>query len=51
MIDWDAAGLPVRKDTSYELSGQCACMLKTRVGKNPLIAKQEPDTSPRSDSS
>lgn len=48
MIDWDAAGLPVRKDTSYELSGQCACKLKTRVGKNPLIAKQEGDVSPGS---
>ncbi len=48
MIDWDTAGLPVRKDTSYELSGQCACKLKTRVGKNPLIAKQEGDASHRS---
>lgn len=46
MIDWDAAVLPVRKDTSYELSGQCACKLKTRVGKNPVIAKQEADASP-----
>ncbi len=43
MIDWDAAGLPVRKDSSYELSGQCACKLKTRVGENPLIAKPEGD--------
>jgi rhodanese-related sulfurtransferase len=48
MIDWDAAGLPVRKDTSYELSGQCACKLKTRVGKNPLIAKEEGEASPGS---
>jgi len=51
MIDWDAAGLPVRKDASYELSGQCACKLKTRVGKNPLIAKQEGDASPGNASS
>lgn len=41
MIDWDAEGFPVRKDTSYELSGQCACKLKTRVGTNPLITKQQ----------
>ena len=39
MIDWDAEGLPVRKDSSYELSGQCACKLKTRVGKNPQMTK------------
>lgn len=46
MIDWDAADLPVRKDASCELSGQCDCKLKTRVGKNPLIAKQEGAASP-----
>jgi len=51
MIDWDAAGLPVRKDSAYELSGQCACKLKTRVGKNPLIAKQAEDADPVSASS
>jgi rhodanese-related sulfurtransferase len=44
MIDWDAAGLPVRKDSSYELSGQCACKLKTRAGKNPLIEKHDQST-------
>lgn len=43
MIDWYAAGLPVKKDASFELSGQCACKLKTKVGTNPLIAKQETD--------
>ena len=32
MIDWDREGLPVNKDPSYELSGQCACKLKTRIG-------------------
>jgi rhodanese-related sulfurtransferase len=37
MIDWDREGLPVKKDPSYELSGQCACRLKTRKGSNPLI--------------
>lgn len=51
MIDWDATGLPVRKDTSYELSGQCACKLKTRVGMNPLIAKEEGEASHGSASS
>lgn len=48
MIDWDAAGLPVRKDVSFELSGQCACKLKTRVGENPLAVRQEPDIGPGS---
>jgi rhodanese-related sulfurtransferase len=42
MIDWDREGLPVRKDASFELSGQCACKLKTRVGDNPLVAKRGP---------
>ncbi|NLJ47899.1 MAG: rhodanese-like domain-containing protein [Treponema sp.] len=37
MIDWDREGLPVRRDPLYELSGQCACKLKTRTGKNPLL--------------
>lgn len=31
MIDWDREGLPVRKDASFELSGQCACRLKSRA--------------------
>ncbi len=44
MIDWDAAGLPVRKDDGYELGGQCACKMKTRDGENPLIAKRGLDT-------
>lgn len=44
MIDWDATGLPVRKDDYYELRGQCACKMKTRTGDNPLLDK--PD-SPR----
>jgi hypothetical protein len=39
MIDWDADGLPVRKDEDFELRGQCACKLKTRVGSNPLLDK------------
>jgi rhodanese-related sulfurtransferase len=39
MIDWDAGGLPVRKDEDFELRGQCACKLKTRVGANPLLDK------------
>lgn len=39
MIDWDAGGLPVRRDSSYELSGQCACKMKTRHGGNPLMDK------------
>lgn len=39
MIDWDAAGLPVRKDIDYELQGQCACKMKTRHGGNPLVEK------------
>ena len=39
MIDWDRDGLPVRKDPLFELSGQCACKLKTRTGKNPLLDK------------
>jgi len=46
MIDWDAEGLPLRKDPSYELSGQCACKLKTRLGKNPLVSNREADASP-----
>jgi len=41
MIDWDAAGLPVRKDDGYELGGQCACKMKTRDGANPLIERHE----------
>lgn len=44
MIDWDAAGLPVRKDDGFELGGQCACKMKTRDGDNPLVAKRGPDT-------
>ncbi len=39
MIDWDAEGLPVRKDPDFELGGQCACKIKTRVGRNPLKDK------------
>ena len=39
MIDWDAAGLPVRKDRNFELGGQCACKIKTRQGANPLVEK------------
>jgi len=41
MIDWDAAGLPVRRDSEYELGGQCACKIKTRRGGNPLAGKRE----------
>ena len=37
MIDWDAAGLPVRRDPDFELGGQCACKIKNRVGRNPLL--------------
>lgn len=40
MIDWDAEGLPVRKDLDYELRGQCACKLKMRHGGNPLFDKR-----------
>jgi len=40
MIDWDAAGLPVRKDLNFELGGQCACKIKNRVGRNPLKDKR-----------
>ena len=39
IIDWDAAGLPVRKDDDFELGGQCACKMKTRGGANPLMEK------------
>ena len=39
MIDWYADGLPVRKDSEYELGGQCACKMKSRHGGNPLIEK------------
>ena len=42
MIDWEADGLPVRKDAEYELGGQCACKMKTRHGGNPLIPKDAP---------
>lgn len=35
MIDWDRDGLPVRKDPSLELSGQCACKLKTGKSSRP----------------
>ena len=41
MIDWDADGLPVRRDADYELGGQCACKMKTRHGGNPLLAKSQ----------
>ena len=41
MIDWDAEGLPVRRDADYELGGQCACKMKTRHGGNPLLAKSQ----------
>jgi len=40
MIDWDAEGLPVRRDAEYELGGQCACKMKTRHGGNPLVDKR-----------
>lgn len=39
MIDWDREGFPVRRDPLFELSGQCACKLKTRIGRNPLLDK------------
>lgn len=39
MIDWDADGFPVRRDALYELGGQCACKIRTRVGANPLLEK------------
>jgi rhodanese-related sulfurtransferase len=42
MIDWDRSGLPVRRDSEYELRGQCACKLKSRHGGNPLMEKQRP---------
>jgi len=41
MIDWDAAGYPVHKDTEYELGGQCACKIKSRHGGNPLMGKHQ----------
>ncbi|HWR12129.1 MAG TPA: hypothetical protein VN445_09920 [Rectinemataceae bacterium] len=40
MIDWDAEGLPVRKDREYELGGQCGCKIKPRKGGNPLLKKE-----------
>jgi rhodanese-related sulfurtransferase len=40
MIDWDSAGLPVRRDREYELGGQCACKIKSRHGGNPLMGKE-----------
>jgi rhodanese-related sulfurtransferase len=46
MIDWDAAGLPVRKDRDYELGGQCACKMKTRRGGNPLVGKSGGGSGP-----
>jgi len=50
MVDWDAAGLPVRKDAEYELGGQCACKMKTRHGGNPLLDKHgDADSKPVGD--
>ena len=40
MIDWYADDLPVRKDSEYELGGQCACKIKSRHGGNPLLQKE-----------
>ena len=45
MIDWIRDGLPVRKDDAFELSGQCACKMKTRHGGNPLIDKRSDDAN------
>lgn len=39
MIDWDSGGYPVRRDSEYELGGQCACKMKTRHGGDPLVDK------------
>ena len=50
MIDWDAGGFPVRKDSSYELNGQCACKMKTRHGGNPLMDKHNAGTEDTTDS-
>jgi len=36
IIDWERAGLPVRKDTGFELTGQCSCRLKSPRGGSPL---------------
>ncbi|HNX97434.1 MAG TPA: rhodanese-like domain-containing protein [Candidatus Aminicenantes bacterium] len=36
MVDWEKDGFPIRKDKDYELSGQCSCKLKPRIGGNPL---------------
>jgi rhodanese-related sulfurtransferase len=41
MIDWDAAGLPVRRDSEYELGGQCACKIHPRRGGDPLHDKKD----------
>ena len=40
IIDWERAGLPVCKDKNYELSGQCSCKLKPRIGGNPLKKRE-----------
>lgn len=42
IVEWEADGLPVRKDAEFELGGQCACKMKTRHGGNPLIDKHAP---------
>jgi arsenate reductase (thioredoxin) len=35
IIDWERAGLPVRKDPGFELTGQCTCRLKSPKGGSP----------------
>lgn len=30
IIDWDAAGLPLKKDLDYELNGGCACQVRQK---------------------
>jgi rhodanese-related sulfurtransferase len=35
IVDWDRDGLPVTKDRSRILSGQCMCQLKTRQKSRP----------------
>lgn len=41
MVDWEKDGFPIRKDKNYELSGQCSCKLKPRVGGNPLKERKD----------
>jgi arsenate reductase (thioredoxin) len=40
IIDWERAGLPVRKDMGFELTGQCSCKLRSAKGGSPLRQKE-----------